>query len=138
MIDLGRLGSLRLHHWLASDDHRALHDHPSDFITLVLKGRYDDVTDAGVELMKPGTLRCRKAEHQHYVRVHRGGCWTLLYFRPKRRVWGFWVNGKFKKSNKYFFECGHHPCDGPTQNHKDAMMAYWYDEITAQEAAQHG
>jgi hypothetical protein len=39
---LGPLGSIRLHHWLASDDTRSKHDHPSDFITLVLKGRYED------------------------------------------------------------------------------------------------
>lgn len=116
VINCGPLGSLRLHHWLSSDDKRAKHDHPSDFITLILKGSY---VDAGIdtnERMTPGKICRRSAEHQHTVVVAPGGCWTLLYFFPERRKWGFFVrrkDGSFKwtKANKYFFENGHHPCD---------------------------
>lgn len=148
IVDLGKLGSLRLHRWFRSDDKRYPHDHPSNFVTLVLKGRYDDLTphhcdvkpvtvdgyfrcprcgkgtvhdgSLAVEHMDPGSIRYRKAEHQHMVSlVGTTGCWTLLYFFPKRRDWGFWVPrksdgiSKFKKSNKYFLEHGHHPCDQP-------------------------
>lgn len=35
----------------------------------------------------------------------------MLTGREVRR-WGFWVKWKFKKSNKYFLEHGHHPCEG--------------------------
>lgn len=45
VLNLGRLGSIRLHHWYASDDDRALHDHPWWFATLVLKGGYADVSE---------------------------------------------------------------------------------------------
>lgn len=114
-INFGPLGSLRLHHWIRSDDKRAKHDHPSDFITLVLKGAYADVGTKAAEYMAPGMIRRRKAEHAHYVHVYEGGCWTLLYFWPKRRNWGFYRihKGKIKwtKANKYFLEEGHHPCD---------------------------
>jgi hypothetical protein len=116
MIDLGRLGSFRLHRWLADDDDRAKHDHPADFWTLVLKGEYIDVGEYR-EVMRAGTLRKRKAEHIHYVHLMKWPTWTLLYFKPTRRKWGFYVPRKkddkikFVKSNKYFFEKGQHPCE---------------------------
>jgi hypothetical protein len=118
-LGLGRLGSIRLHHWFRSDDRRFKHDHPSDFITLILKGSYTDLGDEHDERMTPGTVRRRRAEHRHTVAVDPGGCWTLCFFFPNRRPWGFWVprrlDGtlKFKKANKFFHEHGHHPCDQP-------------------------
>lgn len=158
--DFGRFGSLRLHHWLRSDDKRFKHDHPSDFATLVLRGSYQDIgyhpctdnhgqsdsapvavqpytdehgflhcpqchqscTPDGmsiVQQMTPGKYAYRRAEYRHTVSVNPGGCWTLLWFFPERRNWGFWVprkldgRMKFKKSNKFFLEHGHHPCDQP-------------------------
>ena len=36
--------SIRLHHWLKSDDRRFFHDHSSDLISIVLKGYYFNVT----------------------------------------------------------------------------------------------
>lgn len=133
VLDLGKFGSIRLHHWLRSDDKRAKHDHPSDFVTLVLKGGYTDLgrKDACLtcnlkqpecpdchftERMTPGSIKRRAAEHRHTVDVDPGGCWTLLYFWPERRKWGFWVPGnrghlKFRASKRYFASQGHHPCD---------------------------
>jgi hypothetical protein len=35
--------SIRLHHWLRSDDRRFYHDHSSDLISIVLKGKYTNV-----------------------------------------------------------------------------------------------
>jgi hypothetical protein len=106
--------SVRLHHWLHSDDARAFHDHPSWFITLVLAGSYTDVSPAGREPMRPGTIRFRLATHQHTVEVAPGGCWTLLLFGPHERYWGFWrrrgTQLRWVKSNRYFLEEGSHPC----------------------------
>jgi hypothetical protein len=110
VVDFG-LFSIRLHHWLSSDDQRHMHDHGWGFYTLVLMGAYTDVSPQGEQRMTPGTIAFRPAEHQHTVRVDRGGCWTLLLTGPERRVWGFWVNGRFRKRNKYFFIHGHHPCE---------------------------
>ena len=104
------LFSLRIHHWHSSDDHRYYHDHPWWFVTLVLKGSYTDVSDGGREAMTPGSIRYRPALHRHTVEVADGGCWTVLLTGKVVRRWGFWVNGKFKKTNKYFLEHGHHPC----------------------------
>lgn len=105
------LGSLRLHHWIHSDDDRAFHDHPWWFVTLVLWGGYTDKTPSGGERMTLGRVRFRQALHKHTVKVDPGGAWTLLLTGPKSRKWGFWLGRKWKKSNKYFLEEGKHVCD---------------------------
>lgn len=109
VIDFG-LFAIRIHHWFSSDDQRNFHDHPFWFWTFVLKGGYTDVSPQGNQRMTRGTHAFRRAEHQHTVRVDPGGCWTILLTGPEVRQWGFWVKGKFRKRNKYFFEHGHHPC----------------------------
>lgn len=35
--------SMRIHHWLKSDDNRYFHDHSSDLLSIVLKGEYWNV-----------------------------------------------------------------------------------------------
>lgn len=112
-----KFSSLRLHHWMASDDQRHPHDHPWWFWSLVLRGRMTECP-ANVDPLRPGKLRevgsleFFQAEHRHSVRVTPGeGCWTLLLTGPEKRVWGFWVNGRFRKRNKYFYMKQHHPCE---------------------------
>lgn len=103
--------SIRLHHFLRSDDSRYFHDHAWFFITFILKGSYYDVSNDGEELMSPGTIKYRPANHSHYVKVNKGGCWTILVTGRPLRNWGFWVDGKFKRPLKYFHKFGHPPCD---------------------------
>lgn len=105
------LFSIRLHHWYASDDSRYWHDHSWDFITIVLKGSYIDVSPKGEDKLTAGSIRYRPASHKHTVVVPPGGCWTLLLTGPEIAKWGFWVNGRFKRSEKYFAKFGHHPCE---------------------------
>lgn len=103
--------SIRLHRWQSSDDDRAFHDHPWWFITLVLRGSYVDVSPRGRDRLTAGSIRFRLAEHQHTAEVERPGTWTLLITGPTKRRWGFWVNGKLIRRDKYFAVHGHHPCD---------------------------
>lgn len=110
VLDLG-LFSLRVHHWLASDDQRYAHDHPWWFVTLCLAGGYWDLGERGTYRARRGSVRYFGSSHRHMVKVDPGGCWTLLLTGPERRVWGFWVNGRFWRRNKYFFKYGHHPCE---------------------------
>ena len=35
--------SMRIHHWIKSDDNRYFHDHASDLLSIVLKGHYWNV-----------------------------------------------------------------------------------------------
>lgn len=110
LIDV-RWFSIRLHHWRASDDARHHHDHPWWFLTFVLSGSYDDVGPEVTDHVKAGQWRFRPALHQHSVIVDKDGAWTILITGPAFRKFGFWVNGKFKKANKYFLEHQHHPCE---------------------------
>ena len=105
--------SVRLHHWMHSDDSRAMHDHTWWFITFVIKGSYVDVIPPVTEWMGVGhRIAWRPALHRHTVQVSPGGCWTLLLTGPKIRPFGFWVNGeKFLRSNRYFRKFGAHVCD---------------------------
>lgn len=109
-IDFGPF-SIRLHHWLQSDDQRNFHDHPWWYISFVLSGSYVDRSPSGSTERRPGHLNYYPATHQHTVNVAKGGCWTILITGRESRVWGFWVKNKFRKRNKYFFEHGHHPCE---------------------------
>lgn len=110
------LGSVRVHHWLSADDDRAPHDHPWWFLTLVLRGSYDDmspVANGSViehDVLRAGSVRLRPALHRHTVVPGEHGAWTLLITGPAARAWGFWLNGKFIKANKWFSAYGHHPC----------------------------
>jgi hypothetical protein len=104
------LFSIRVHQWVRSDDKRYFHDHPWSFITIVLRGSYVDVSPAGRDPLSLGSIRFRKATHQHYVEVPRGGALTLLVTTLPVRHWGFWVKGKFKRPLRYFGKYGHVPC----------------------------
>lgn len=102
--------SLRIHHFLRSDDKRFFHDHAWDFWTFILKGYYFDVSEKKRVLRNKWRLYKVKAEHAHYVDVPYGGCWTLVFCKKPRRKWGFWVEGNFKRPLKYFNKFGHPPC----------------------------
>lgn len=104
------LGSLRIHHWLSPDDSRAKHDHPWWFITIVLRGGYTDINPEHGQLLTAGSIRFRRASHQHTVVPLPRGAWTLLITGSATRKWGFWRDGKFIKANKWFATYGHHPC----------------------------
>ena len=108
------LFSVRLHHFLRSHDMRHLHDHPWWFITLVLRGRYFDITEIDGErhasdVLEPGSMRFRPAHHAHAVVTE--GCWTVVVTGPIERRWGFWDNGMFRPVADYFRRYGYAPCE---------------------------
>lgn len=119
---------IRLHHIFLSDN-ECLHDHPWDFMSIILKGGYWEVTEylTGVKdegwpftaekaldkiWYNPGKILFRKANSKHRIELgsKRTGneswkivpCWTLLFMIPRKRDWGFWTKaGKFIKHNVY-------------------------------------
>ena len=103
-------GSLRVHHWLGPGDDRAFHDHPWWFVTFVLQGGYTDRNPDGEDHVGRWSLRYRPALHRHTVVPDEDGAWTLLVTGRHMRSWGFWLDGKFRKANKWFLAHGHHPC----------------------------
>lgn len=130
------LFSVRLHHWLRSDDKRFFHDHPWVFLSIIIKGGYTDVSSVGwyrgnvpitmqakygylvhkdgeileKDEVTAGAIRFRGANHSHYVEVPKGGCWSLLLCGPPVRKWGFWIKGKFYRPLRFFSRHGHPPC----------------------------
>lgn len=105
--------AIRLHHWVNSDDQRHFHDHPWWMLIIVLKGGYTDISRDGEDHLRAGSIRLRKAEHQHTVKIDEGGSWSLLITGPKVRNWGFWVpdRDKILRPLRYFSRYGHHQCD---------------------------
>jgi hypothetical protein len=82
--------SARVHRILRSDHDRALHDHPWDYASIILRGGYWEITDGGRRWYGPGSIVVRRAEHLHrLVLPHGPPATTLFLHRRKRRDWGF-------------------------------------------------
>lgn len=101
---------LRLHHIVASDDDRALHDHPFTFLSLILRGGYWEWLADGTRTWHgPGSLLLRSADVLH--RIELGGyverpAWTIVLRGPYRRAWGFqrggsWVHWREFSASKH-------------------------------------
>jgi len=91
--------TIRIHHWLSSDDARDYHDHPWWFLTFVFKGSYTDLTPNGVEVLPSGTMRFRRALYRHRV-LTLPDTWTLVITGKIIREWGFWKEGSFIKAKE--------------------------------------
>lgn len=94
------LPNLYLHKFLRDDDDRALHDHPSMAISFILRRGYVEhtIANGGVHVRTdhaPGSLRYLGLHHTHRIELHRDqwgnpeACWTLFWFGPRLRDWGF-------------------------------------------------
>lgn len=87
--------SVYLHHFLRSDDDRALHDHPWPNCSLILRGTYTEHTiqAGGIhrrQIYVAGDWRLRPSgRFAHRIELHAGKCWTLFIRGPKYREWGF-------------------------------------------------
>lgn len=110
-----------LHHFLPESRDRDVHDHPWQFVTVVLKGYYDDVSRCPVckdenrvvrcvecggrgfkiERMKAGMVRYRPTTHAHQTYAGPNGCWTLVIAGPIERMWGFFIEGKWLPWHEY-------------------------------------
>lgn len=98
--------SLRIHHWIRSDDRRFFHDHACDFISVILKGRYTNVTPDGRSQVKAGSVWFAKAEKRHYLDIPKGGAWTVLLCGRPYHKWGFYVKGHKWRPLRYFHKFG--------------------------------
>lgn len=78
-----------LHHILQDDMDGALHDHPWDNTTIVLKGGYIEHTTDGFHIRRAGDVIHRKAEDLHRLTVGTGEAWTLFLTGAWKRSWGF-------------------------------------------------
>lgn len=81
-----------LHHFLHSDDDRALHDHPYWSISLCLWGSSIEHLAAGrSRTIRQGSIVLRSAAASHRIELRDGtDCWTLFVTGPRIREWGFY------------------------------------------------
>ncbi|MHC4951734.1 MAG: hypothetical protein ACYTEU_12245 [Planctomycetota bacterium] len=108
--------SIRIHHWLRSDDNRYFHDHACDLISIILKGYYYNVVPDDPD--NPNVRYCRKirarafrpwkakATAKHYLQIPKAGAWTLLLQGRPYHKWGFYVDGRKLRPLRYFQKFG--------------------------------
>lgn len=94
VIPRNKVFNIYLHHFLRSDDDRALHDHPWVNLSILLYGSYVEHTIAagGVESAvryEEGAMKARLASAAHRVELTEGPCWSLFITGPVVREWGF-------------------------------------------------
>lgn len=87
-----RWGAIYLHHLHASDEDRALHDHPWSFVSVLLTCGYFEWTETTAGHTRTwyprwSVLR-RPAEWRHRLELVRPA-WTLVFRSPIKREWGF-------------------------------------------------
>lgn len=87
---------IRVHQIVRDDDDRALHDHPFDFVSVILRGGYIEQTADGKKTKyKPGQILFRSASALHRLDLNRNErgevipAWTLVFRGPVLRRWGF-------------------------------------------------
>lgn len=88
------LPGIYLHWVLRSDDDRALHDHPWWNASLLLRGSYVEhkIAAGGVHYrtrVNAGDVVLRTARAAHRLEIDAGPCWSLFFFGPRVRDWGF-------------------------------------------------
>jgi len=98
--------SIRLHHWIKSDDRRYFHDHSCDLISIVIKGQYYNVTPEGKFLAKAWHPRKMKATQRHYLDIPKEGAWTIILCGRPYHKWGFYVNDHKWRPLRYFHKFG--------------------------------
>jgi hypothetical protein len=116
VIPRNRWCNVYLHQILRSDDDRALHDHPWPNVSIVVKGRYEEITiESGygrwlraeleslgkdpktswgwstvTKVRKALSVVFRRATTPHRLVVRPGeSAWTLFITGPRVRDWGF-------------------------------------------------
>ena len=91
-----------VHNILASDTDRDLHDHPWNFVSILLKGVYDEENEAPGEATRR-TSPCmiiHKSTDLHRISIIRP-TWTLFIHGRKSRPWGFKTSNGWIKNTEY-------------------------------------
>ncbi len=82
-----------LHHILRSDEDLELHDHPWNFVSLILWEGYQEILQRHVEpsirRVRGGDVIRHRATDAHRLILERPA-WTLVCVTGKKRTWGFY------------------------------------------------
>lgn len=90
VIPRNKMQNVYLHEINKSDDERALHDHPWDNTSILIRGSYTEVTPAGTFVREPGSIIQRLATDLHRLVVEDNAHVLSLFITgPNVRNWGF-------------------------------------------------
>jgi hypothetical protein len=98
------LFALYVHKIIRPDPQRDLHDHPSSFLSLIIKGSYRELRQgASVPLLHEAlSLRYMRAEWPHSIlELGRVPTWTILFVGRRRREWGFYTPAGWVHHEEY-------------------------------------
>ncbi len=105
LLPRNRFMNIYLHHFLGSDDARALHDHPWYSASIVLKGHLiEHLPNKKHRVIRRGRITIRSPQFLHRIELpEQQTAVTLFCTGPVLRTWGFacpdgWVSWrKFEK-----------------------------------------
>ena len=98
--------SARLHHIATPDLDRHLHDHPWNFLSIVLAGGYVEErpwtiepcfwsdSDSEIKIASyrsPGSVALRRATDRHLISFVQSDTWSLFIYGRVRQWWGFFT-----------------------------------------------
>ena len=98
-----------LHKLCLSDEDRDVHDHPWNYVTVILKGGYYEITPIlkdGIQIGEnkvwkgPGSIIWRKANDFHRLEMENPS-WTLFMHGWRKRDWGFLTQKGFVNHSDY-------------------------------------
>lgn len=96
-----------LHHILRSDEDPELHDHPWNFVSLILWEGYHEVLPWRIADVTPRRLRAGDIVRHRATDAHRlildRPAWTLVGVTGKKRAWGFYsLDGRWESYSDFF------------------------------------
>jgi hypothetical protein len=112
-LEFTRDRAIRFHHIVASDPGTDLHDHPWDFVSVMLDGAYTEITPDGTTRYEAPCVIMRKAEQMHRL-VLDEPAWTYVVCGRARRRWGFatergWVPWQYHEGPASVLPCEPQP-----------------------------
>lgn len=91
-----------LHHMVRPDSDRDLHDHPGNYVSVILKGSYFELLKEGHRTWTAGSIALREATTLHRIAaLPSGSAWTLFFMGRRQRTWGFLVGALWVSHNLY-------------------------------------
>lgn len=90
VIPRNRFFNIYLHHFMRSDDDRALHTHPWINMSILLDNEYVEHLHDTIVRRTAGSIVFRKSGNiAHRIELTCGPCWTLFLTGPRYQQWGF-------------------------------------------------
>jgi hypothetical protein len=93
------LFGLYIHHIFLPDKDRDPHDHPWPFVTMILRGGYDervyenpDRALTHLKIWDQFSVHRFRTSWAHQILTIRPNTFTLVLTGRRRRVWGFWTD----------------------------------------------